>query len=174
MNTIFQDWEVNNGNIKGQIVLLLFRIASKLSALPKPVRWIGYPYAAIYRVVVEWILCIEIPWKLKLGPETRLFHGQGLVINDSAIIGRNCILRHNTTIGVANTSLDFKGSAPVIEDNVDIGAGAIILGAIRIGSGARIAAGSVVIKDVPRDSTVGGNPAKLISIRSSTLEALSE
>lgn len=160
--TIFQDWSANHANPKGRIVLALFRIAHAFSSLPSTWRWLGYPYSIFYRVSVEWILGVEIPWKLSLGANTRLFHGQGLVINDKAVIGSNCILRHNTTIGMARTDLSFGGDAPVIGNHVDIGAGAIILGGIRVGDHVCIAAGSVVVSDVPSGATVAGNPARII------------
>ncbi|WP_104494926.1 serine acetyltransferase [Acinetobacter indicus] len=161
---IFQDWRINKGNIKGRLVMVLFRLASVLSRQNKVIKFIFLPYAIFYRFFVEWLLCIELPWKTKVGANMRIYHGQGLVVNDNAVIGNNCILRHNTTIGVAYTDSNFGGKAPVIGNYVDIGAGAIILGDIVIGNYACIAAGSVVIKDVPDYGVVGGNPAKLIRI----------
>lgn len=164
MKSLFQDWNVNNGNIKGKLVLLFFRLVHSISDSPYIIKIILMPFAIFYRIFVEWILCIEIPWKLKLGKNTRLFHGQGLVINAGAVIGDNCILRHNITIGTNKTDLNYGGLSPKIGNFVDIGAGAIILGNIKIGDYACIAAGSVVIKDVPDYGVVGGNPAKLIRI----------
>jgi len=161
---IFQDWLINKGNVKARLVMVSFRLASALSRQNKFIKCIFFPYAIFYRFFVEWVLCIEIPWRTIIGDNTRIYHGQGLVINDKTIIGNNCILRHNTTIGVSKTDIDFGGKAPVIGNNVDIGAGTIILGDIRIGNYAYIAAGSVVIKDVPDYGVVGGNPAKLIRI----------
>ncbi|RLL35849.1 serine acetyltransferase [Acinetobacter cumulans] len=164
MKAWFQDWNVNKGNIKGRTVLFIFRIANSISKQPRIIKFIFIPFAIFYRIFVEWVLCIEIPWKLNLGSNTRLFHGQGLVINAGAIIGHNCILRHNITIGTNRTDLDFGGLSPKIGNYVDIGAGAILLGDIKIGNHACIAAGSVVIKDVPDYGVVAGNPAKLIRI----------
>jgi putative colanic acid biosynthesis acetyltransferase WcaB len=108
------------------------------------------------------VLGIELPWKLKVGKNLRLFHGQALVVNDHAVIGSGCILRHSTTIGVLITSLSFDGDAPVIGNNVDIGSNVVILGKINIGDGAVIGAGSVVVKDVPAGAIVVGNPARVI------------
>lgn len=171
MGKIFIDWNVNKGNIKARIILIAFRLASFISSWPKAVRWLGYPYIIIYRVLVEWVLCVELPWKLKLGKNTIIYHGQGLVVNDKVIIGEGCILRHNTTIGVSKTDSDFGGDTPVIGNNVDIGAGVIILGGIKIGNNACIAAGSIVISDVPDYAIVAGNPAKLIRITSPQFKA---
>lgn len=87
-----------------------------------------------------------------------MFHGQGLIINSSAIIGDDVTIRHNTTIGNAKEN----GGCPVIGNNVNIGANSVIIGEITIGDNSVIAAGSVVIKDVPSGVLVAGNPAKII------------
>lgn len=159
---IFQDWSANRKNAKARIVLLAFRMASLFNNVDRPLRYIGYPYLIFYRVFFEWILGIELPWKLSAGPGLRLFHGQALVVNDRVIIGRNCILRHATTIGVGKTSDNFDGAAPVIGDNVDIGSNVVIVGGVHIGNNAVIGAGTVVVKDVPAGAVVVGNPAKII------------
>lgn len=123
---------------------------------------LGIPYLMLYRVIIEWILCIELPWNTQIGPGLRLFHGMGLVVNDRTVIGRNVVLRHTTTIGVKETLPFGTQAAPIIGDNVDIGAHVIILGPITVGNGACIGAGSVVVKDVPAGATVVGNPARVI------------
>lgn len=76
-------------------------------------------------------------------------HGlNGIIVSHNAVIGRNCTIFHQVTIG------EGKGGAPVIGDNVLIGAGAKVIGGIRIGSNVRIGAGCVVAQDVPDDTTV--------------------
>lgn len=162
---MLNDWTANNGNPKARIILVAFRIANSIHRLPRPWRYIGYPYVAIYRFIVEWILGVEIPWKLKVGAGLRIHHGQSLVINDRAVIGENCILRHCTTIGVAHTSESFDGAAPTIGNSVDIGSNVVILGGIHIGDDAVIGAGSVVIRDVPAGAIVVGNPARVIRMK---------
>ena len=162
--SLFQDWHVNKGNAKGRIILVAFRAANLFSHFPVPIRYIGYPYLILYRVIVEWILCVELPWKLSIGSGLRLYHGQALVVNDHAVIGHNCVLRHSTTIGVAFTSSDYSGSAPVIGNCVDIGSNVVILGDVKIGNGSVIGAGSVVVKDVAAGAVVVGNPAKVLRI----------
>lgn len=144
--------------------MLAFRVANFFSYLPRPFRLLGYPYVILYRVAVEWILCVELPWKLNVGSGLRLYHGQALVVSDRAVIGRNCILRHSTTIGVARTFADYGGAAPIIGDDVDIGSNVVILGEITIGDRAVIGAGSVVIKNVEPGRIVVGNPARVIRV----------
>jgi putative colanic acid biosynthesis acetyltransferase WcaB len=160
--SLLQDWDANQGNPKARVILLAFRLAGACRRLPKPWLYLTLPYLIAYRIGVEWILGVELPWKLQVGPGLKLFHGTGLVVNDRAVLGRDVILRHCTTIGVKETQALGQGAAPVIGDGVDIGSNVVILGAIRVGSGARIGAGSVVVRDVPAGATVVGNPARVI------------
>lgn len=159
---IFQDWAANAGNWKARVVLLAFRLAVRIRAMPLPFVLLYSPYLVLYRVCVEWILGVELPWKLRVGPGLKLFHGMGLVVNDRAVIGANVILRHCTTIGVRETLALGEGEAPVLEDDVDVGSNVVILGGIRIGRGARIGAGAVITKDVPAGATAVGNPARIL------------
>lgn len=161
---IFQDLKNNPKNIKAKIVLVLFRLAQLCRKTPKPFFYILIPYLIFYRVIVEWILCIELPWNTKVGKGLSLFHGQSLVVNDGTIIGENCTLRHCTTIGNKQLENGEFSKAPIIEDNVDIGSNVVILGPITIGRGSIIGAGSVVVKDVEPYSLVVGNPARVIKI----------
>ena len=165
MINIFQDWKANKRNAKGRLILLAFRFASMISKMPRFLRFFFLPYVALYRLFIEWILCIELPWHLTIGPNLRLYHGIALVINDRTIIGANCVLRHSTTIGVSVTYENFEGAAPIIGNNVDIGSNVVILGPINIGNDVIIGAGSVVTKDVPAGAVVVGNPAKILRYR---------
>src|SRR5438105_3560089 len=94
---VLQDWRANSGNVKARVVLAMFRFAQRLRG-PKsqPIRVWALPYLVLYRVLVEWILGIEIPWNTRIGPGLRVFHGQALIINDGSVIGRDCTLRHST------------------------------------------------------------------------------
>lgn len=142
---IFQDWKANKGNAKGRLVLCLYRLAYTLRHASKPIYLVSIPYLVLYRFAVEWVLGIELPWNLQLGPGARLFHGVGLVVNDQVKIGSGVILRHCTTIGVGATTEFGSQDVPIIGDNVDIGSNVVIIGKVVVGDGAVIGAGSVVV-----------------------------
>ena len=162
VNTILNDINANRGNLKGGLVVFAFRFAHLFSECRRgillPVWILSLPYLVLYRLVVEWIFGIELPQKTKVGSGLVIWHGQGIVINDCSILGKNIQLRHNVTIG----NREYYGPCPVVEDDVDIGAGAFILGEIRIGKGAVIGAGAVVITDIPAGAVAVGNPARII------------
>lgn len=159
---LFADWEANRGNLKGQLVMLFFRAAQAVRALPEPWWVLGAPVLAGYRLFVEWCLGIELRYKTRVGPGLKLFHGQALVVHEGTVIGAGCTLRQSTTIGNKTLPSGAAGPCPVIGDRVDIGANAVILGGITIGDGATIGAGAVVVKDVPAGAVVVGNPARIV------------
>jgi serine acetyltransferase len=159
---IFQDWKANAGNPKGMLVMALFRIAHALRFGPKWLLPLTVIYGIFYRVLVEWILCIELPWKTKVGPGLGVYHGFSTVISDKAIIGKDCIVRHSVTIARKYNIDGSRTAAPVLGDRVNIMPHAMILGPIIIGSDSIIGAGAVVIKDVPAGALVAGNPARIL------------
>ncbi|MNL04476.1 Serine acetyltransferase [compost metagenome] len=160
------DFHHNAMNMKCWIVLPLFRIAHVFGKRRKQpfIALLGTPYLLVYQILVEWTLGVEIPAMTKIGEGLTIHHGQGLVINGNTIIGNRVLLRHNTTIGSKMNPDGTPGKSPVIEDEVDVGSNVVILGNIRIGKGAKIGAGSVVLKDVPAGAVVAGNPARLIRL----------
>ncbi len=154
---IFQDWKANKSNFKGRLILLLFRIAQVISQNTL-LKVIFFLYLILYIFLVEWLLGVELPWKTKVGKGTKLFHGHALVINPFSAIGDNCIIRHCTTIGNNGKNDD----SPTIGNNVDIGSNVSIIGKIKIGDNVVIGSGTVVVKDVPSNCVVVGNPARII------------
>lgn len=154
---IFKEIKLINGNTKGIFFLFIFRISAFLSR-NLFLRVVGFPIRLSYSFFIQWILGIDIYDTTSIGEGFNVYHGQGLVINRTTKIGNNVIVRHNTTIGVAKKG----GKSPVIGNKVDIGANVVIIGDINIGENAVIAAGSVVIKDVPPNTIVAGNPATIV------------
>lgn len=158
-----QDWANNKGHVKIMLILAWFRLAHVFAVRERSiVWWFGLPIMVLYRMVVEYILCVELRAKTRVGPGLKIEHGYSLVINDHTVIGRNVHVRHCTTIGCVKRPDGSQGPSPVIEDNVEIGANAVILGGITIGENAKIGAGSVVTKDVPSAAIVVGNPARVL------------
>jgi putative colanic acid biosynthesis acetyltransferase WcaB len=159
---IFQDFKSNSKNIKGQLVLILYRLARWVRS-NKLLTILFFWYLIIYTIVVEWFMAIELSWHVQSGENLQLHHGFCLVVNRDVKIGKNCILRHGTTLGnKKNASGDFNSGCPVIGDNVDIGANVCIIGPVIIGNNVMIGAGSIVVKDIPSNCVVAGNPARVI------------
>lgn len=99
----------------------------------------------------------DIPVSVSIGAGLLLPHANGIVIHGDTIIGINCLIFHQVTIGSRDSS-----APPRIGSHVDIGAGAKIIGAITIGDYAKIGANAVVLRDVPAHATAVGIPAKII------------
>ncbi|GIW47479.1 MAG: serine O-acetyltransferase [Deltaproteobacteria bacterium] len=103
---------------------------------------------------------IEIHPGAKIGKGFFIDHGMGVVIGETSEIGDNVTIYHGVTLG--GTSFSRSKRHPTIENNVTIGAGAKILGPLTVGSNSKIGANSVVITDVPPNSTVVGIPGKIV------------
>ncbi|MFV0375786.1 MAG: serine O-acetyltransferase [Mangrovibacterium sp.] len=150
-------------NLKPAIIVLAYRIASFFALNRyKVIKWLGLPIRVLYRVIIEWFLGIEIPDVVKSGGGLTIHHGVGLVLNPKVTLGENVILRNNTTIGHKTDPQKNYLGAPTIGNNVNIGANVVIIGDINIGSNVIIGAGAVVVKNVPSNSVVAGNPARII------------
>jgi serine O-acetyltransferase len=103
---------------------------------------------------------IEIHPGAKIGRRLFIDHGHGVVIGETAIVGNDVTLYQGVTLG--GTGKEHGKRHPTIEDNVVVGGGAKILGNIIVGKNCRIGAGSVVLRNVPEDSTVVGVPGHII------------
>ena len=162
LNYLFQDWPSNRGNIKAQLVLIFFRFCHFTSTKNRVLLVLSSPFLIVYRILVEWVLGIEIPFRTKIGKCLILYHGQSLIINNKTIIGANCTLRQSTTIGNKQFGDNSWSGCPFIGDNVDIGCNVVIIGPITIGDNVTIGAGSIVTKNIPANVTIAGNPARII------------
>lgn len=103
---------------------------------------------------------IQIPVWTSIGGGLKFAHYGGIVIAGSSVIGKNCTLHQNVTIGNGFSQNNY--GHPVIGDNVIIFPGAVIVGNIRVGNHVMVTANAVVTKDVPDNSIVGGIPARVI------------
>jgi serine O-acetyltransferase len=104
---------------------------------------------------------IEIHPGAQIGDGLFIDHGMGVVIGETAVIGDNCSLTQGVTLG--GTSTRHEKRHPTLGNNVNVGAGAVLLGAITVGEYARIGAGSVVLTNVPPFATVVGVPGKVVA-----------
>ncbi|WP_342076741.1 hypothetical protein [Yoonia sp. SS1-5] len=127
-------------------------------------RAVRIPFSITYRMMAkltEWMGGINLPYTVRVGRRVRLDHFGGMILVATSI-GDDVVIRQNTTFGIAN--LDQKEARPVIGDRVQVGAGAVIIGAIKVGDDAVIGANAVVVRDVPAGAVVGGVPARIVSM----------
>src|ERR1700752_3744223 len=108
--------------------------------------------------IARWLTGIEIHPAARVGRRLVIDHGMGVVIGETAEVGDDCYLYHQVTLGGARTSGGKRH--PTVGNNVIIGAGAKVLGPIHVGDNARVGANSVVLDNVPNDTSVVGMPAR--------------
>lgn len=145
--------------------ILTLRIVQALRARGGTLaRIAALPVKLLHRLFC-WMASIDFSHETPVGAGLCITHGWGLVVSPGARIGANVTLFHGATLG-RKDDIDETGrrrsSYPVIEDEVWIGAHAVVIGAVTVGRGARVAAGAVVTKDVPAGAIVGGNPARVL------------
>ena len=131
----------------------------RMSIHPKLLR---APFSLTFRFLsrlAELVGGIHLPYTVQLGRRVRIWHHGGIVLHARSI-GDDVHIRQNTTFGVALRDQDR--SIPTIEDRVDIGCGACVLGAVTIGHDSLIGANAVVVTDIPAHSTAVGVPARVI------------
>ena len=110
--------------------------------------------------VARWLTGIEIHPGAKIGRRLFIDHGMGVVIGETTIVGDDVTLFQGVTLG--GTGKEHGKRHPTLEDDVVVGGGAKILGNITVGKNSRIGAGSVVLRNVPENSTVVGVPGHII------------
>ncbi len=125
---------------------------------PGALKWVRDRFYWLAFRVTETLTGISIPKSVQVGPGLRIFHFGNIFVHVDSVIGANCTLRQGVTIGNRHEN----GPVPVIEDDVDFGAYAQVLGGIRIGRGAKLGALSVVLRDVPPGATAVGIPARIV------------
>lgn len=131
-----------------------------------------YTLARIISQLARLVTGIEIHPGAKIGKGLFIDHGMGVVIGETAEIGDNCLLYQGTTLG--GTGKDKGKRHPTLGDNVMVGAGAKVLGPIKVGNNVKIAANAVVLGDIPDDSTAVGVPARVVRRRGKKISACDE
>src|SRR5688572_16451175 len=128
------DLRANPRDPKSWLILVSLRFCQFLigNAERPPIH--SWPAIAAYRLLTEFLLGVELRPTTRIGPGLAIYHGTGLVVNDHASLGSRVKLRNGVVIGNKTPN----GPCPHIGDDVEIGAGAIIIGGIRIGDRAII------------------------------------
>jgi serine O-acetyltransferase len=119
------------------------------------------PLSLLYKVLkigVQIATGIDLPCETQVGRRLVIEHFGGIVVSGDSVIGDDVTLRHGVTLGLRRTGVP---GAPIIGHGVDIGAGAKVLGPVRIGDGAVIGANAVVLCDVPAGALAVGIPARI-------------
>ncbi len=116
---------------------------------------------------------IEIHPGATIGKGLFIDHGMGVVIGETTVIGENCTIYQNVTLG--GTGKETGKRHPTLGNNVLVGSGAKVLGPFKVGDNSRIAAGAVVLSEIPPNSTAVGVPARVVKVngvRSETLDQI--
>jgi len=145
---------------QGFMALAVHRFGNwRMGVRPKLLR---APFSLLYNVLIkscQFVCGIDLPYTVKVGRRVKLEHFGGMILI-AREIGDDVIIRQNTTFGVR--SVDQLLGKPMIEDRVDIGCGAVLIGHIRIGHDSVIGANAVVNRDVPPYSLVVGVPGRVV------------
>jgi serine O-acetyltransferase len=146
----------------GVQALLSHRVAHALNEAGVPLLPLAISYGS--RAVTG----IEIHPAAKIGDDFFIDHGSGVVIGETAEVGDRVTLYQGVTLG--GTGFARGKRHPTVGDNVTVGSGAKLLGPIEVGHGAKVGANTVVIQDVPANSTVVGNPGHPVRVEGNRVE----
>jgi serine O-acetyltransferase len=162
------DYVRHGGHLRhtGLWVLGVYRFGRWAQRLePRPARWTaGRVYWAL-NLGVEVALGVVLPRRTRIGEQLLIVHGASIRVHPDVVIGDRVCLMHEVTLGLNSGPEGARTGAPRIGNDVFIGAGAKVLGGITVGDGARIAANSLVVTDVPAGATVIGVPARVMRTR---------
>lgn len=170
-DSIREDWQTHDRQIsrQGLWAMAVYRYGRWRYTIRW--RWLRVPFSFVYKVlkpISEVLTGIELPCEATLGRRFRIDHFGGIVISGDAVFGDDCVIRNGVTVGLKYTG---QRGAPILGNRVDIGAGAKILGAIRIGDDVVIGANAVVLIDVPSNSVAVGVPARVLPRKTPSIAA---
>jgi len=163
---IRQDLQTYNGDWgrQGFWAMLVYRFGRWRYTISNPL--IRKPFSLIYKIlfkIVQIVTGIELPCEVDVGRNFRIDHFGEVVISGFARFGDDCVLRNGVTVGLRRVD---DPVAPQIGNNVDIGAGAKLIGNISIGDNVVIGANAVVLENVPENSIAVGVPARIVQRKS--------
>ncbi len=158
-----EDWQTHDRKLlsQGLWVMVVYRFGRWRYGIRA--RLLRAPFSVLYKILktlAEILTGIDLPCEASVGRRFRIDHFGGIIISGDAVLGEDCIVRNGVTIGLRHTG---QRGSPVIGNRVDIGAGAKILGPIRIGDDVAIGANAVVLKCVPANSIAVGVPARIMA-----------
>lgn len=158
---IREDWAANGRDWTrpGFRTLAVHRFGVWRMGVPQPFR---APLSILYRAMFRRcrnVYGIELPYSVAVGRGVVIEHQGGIVVHGATVIGDRCILRQNVTLGIRRMAA--LGDAPILEEGVQLGAGAVVLGRVTLGRGAMIGANAVVMRDVPPGALATGVPATI-------------
>jgi serine O-acetyltransferase len=167
VDVVKEDWQANvkDWTRPGFRALAVHRfgnwrmgVDNKLARAP-----LSVAYRAAYRFVRN-VYGIELPYSATVGRQVVIEHQGGIVVHGDTSIGDGCVIRQGVTLGMKHTAKPFD--APTLGRGVDVGANAVILGAVVVGDGASVGANSVVLSDVEAGALAVGVPARAKQRRS--------
>lgn len=140
--------------------MIVHRFASWIRELPRPLRLLLIPFYGVGFVWIRNVYGIELPYRTKVGRRFCIGHQSGIVIHPFAEIGDDCTIRQNVTLGAANEVRWMD--APTLGNRVEVGAGAVIVGKVKIGDGAKIGPNAVVMSNIPAGAMVVSPPCRVV------------
>lgn len=135
----------------GWHALALHRFGGAVHRAPRGRRRLGKLAYRLGRLIVGGLYHIEIPVQTRIGRRLYLPHPHGVVLHARCVIGDDCMIRHNVTIGAGS---DTRGGFPTVGDRVQFGPGAVVMGDVVIGDDVLVGPNAVVVHDVPAGSRV--------------------
>ncbi len=156
-----EDWRTyeRDPTRQGLWVMIVYRFGRWRYGIQN--RWLRLPFSIFYKIfkLLSQILTgIDLPCEVTVGRRFKIEHFGDIIISGDTVFGDDVVIRNGVTVGLKRTN---ERGAPVIGNRVDIGAGAKILGSIRIGDDVVIGANAVVLRDVPPNSLAIGVPAQI-------------
>jgi serine O-acetyltransferase len=160
------DWQTHDRDLSrpGLWAMVVYRFGRwRYRIRPRALRM---PFSFLYKllkVFSQVLTGIELPCEATVGRRFRIDHFGAIIISGDAVFGDDCVVRNGVTVGLRHPA---DPRSPIIGSRVDIGAGAAILGPIRIGDDVCIGANAVVITDVPANCIAVGVPARILPRKS--------